>query len=109
MSDVKKGVAAGVLSGLLATACCWPILALILLGLSGVASSVSFLGTYTLELRILSSLLFVGSLYFFIKRKHGVCNVKTIKQNKKLLIVALIVYLALIITISYVLIPLIAK
>jgi hypothetical protein len=109
MNDVKKGVAAGVFSGLVATACCWPVIALILLGLSGVASSLSFLGTYTTELRILSLVLFIGSLYFFIKRKHGVCNRKTIQQNKVLLIVAAAVYIILIILISYVLLPLLAR
>jgi len=105
MSEVKKGIWAGIASGLIATSCCWPILAFILLGLSGVASSLSFLGRYSIELRVLSIFFFVGSLYYFIRRRHGVCNLKTIKQNKTLLVVAAIVYLSLIIIISYILIP----
>lgn len=114
MNETKNSMLSGFGSGLLGSLCCVAPLVLVLLGLSGVTGAMALVGTlqqnYRWTLFIpMAALFLIGSIYFHIKRKEGVCNTKTIKKYKLYIIMtvgfAVVVWIALL----YAIVPLAFK
>ena len=105
----KEGIALGIIGGLIGTLCCWPVWIFLLLGLSGVAVGLSFLVQYVWYLRTLGAIFLAAALYYQIKRRHGVCNLQTIKLNKVMVITAIAIYVILLIMISLIIRPLLTS
>lgn len=108
----KSAVWIGVKSGLISSLCCiTPMFLVLLLVLFGIGSTSLLIGSLVIAQYkywfIAAGFLFMSlSLYLYLKRENkGVCNINTLRKNKSILGVALIIYILIIIVTLYVLLP----
>jgi len=110
MSELKSSLGSGFFSGLIGALCCVTLLVLVLIGLSGISGGMALAGTLQQNFRWtlfipLATIFLVTAMYFHIKKREGVCNVRTIKKYKTYVIVtigfAVIIWASLI----YVIVP----
>jgi hypothetical protein len=112
MKDVGKSLSSGFVSGLLGSLCCVGPLVLVLIGLSGVSGAMALSGTWTQQYRWtlfipLAVLFLSGSIYFHIRKKAGVCNLKTIRHYKTFVITTIIFSMIIWVLLLYVIVPVI--
>ena len=87
MSEGSRCIGTGIMSGLLSGLCCITPLILVLLGLSTVSGAMgiaSFLQqNFRWTLFIPLGLIFlISSIYLYIKKKEGICNLDSIRRYK---------------------------
>jgi len=110
MGDTKSIVKVGFFAGLIGALCCVTPLVLVLIGLSGVAGGMALSGTLQQNFRWtlfipLATIFLIGAVYFHVKRKSGVCNLRTLKKHKAY-VLAVIVFSAIVwVSLLYVIVP----
>jgi|TARA_B100001971_G_C18232042_1_gene564551 hypothetical protein len=109
-NETKKSLLTGFISGLLSSLCCVTPLVLVLLGLSGVAGAMGLAGFLQQNLRwtlfIPLGLIFLGSsIYLYIRKKEGTCNLKTIQKYKTFVITTILFAVIVWILLIYVIVP----
>jgi len=114
MKEINKSLGNGAVAGLLGALCCVTPLVLVLVGLSGVAGAMSLSETlqqnYRWTLFIPLAIIFlVGSIYYHIKGKSGVCNLKTIKHYKTYVISTIVFAIVIWVALLYMIVPAIFK
>lgn len=103
-NSLKTGVVAGFLGSL----CCTIPVLLVALGLGSIGFALGF-AKYRPFFIILGVVFITFALYRQIKKKHGVCNVRTVKQNLSMIITAIITALIIWTLLIYVIAPLLAR
>ena len=110
MNNTKSIVKVGFFAGLIGALCCVTPLVLVLIGFSGVAGAMALSGNlvqyYRWTLFIpLASIFLIGAIYFHVKRKSKVCNLKTLKKHKSY-VIATILFAAIVwVVLLYVIVP----
>jgi len=110
MKEVGKSLGSGFISGLVGSLCCVTPVVLVLIGLSGVSGAMALAGTLQQNFRWtlfipLGALFLIGSLYVHIKKRAGVCNVRTIKHYKAYVISTIIFAVVIWALLIYVIVP----
>ncbi|PIN80480.1 hypothetical protein COV11_03925 [Candidatus Woesearchaeota archaeon CG10_big_fil_rev_8_21_14_0_10_30_7] len=110
MKEKNKSLAFGSLTGLFGSLCCTAPLVLVLLGLSTVSGGMSLAGyfqeTFRWTLFIpLATLFLILAIYFHIKNKNNVCNLKTLKANKIFVLTTVFSAIIVWVLLLYVIIP----
>ena len=110
MSELKSSIGSGFLGGLIGSLCCVTPLVLVLVGLSGVSGAMALAGNlqqtfrWTVFIPIAIIFLFIA-MYFHIKRRAGVCNLRTIKRYKTYVIVTILFAIIIWASLIYVIVP----
>jgi hypothetical protein len=109
-NNMGKALSSGFISGFIGSLCCVGPLVLILLGLSGVSGAIALSGDLTSYYRWtlfipLASVFLLSSVYFYIKKKEGVCNLKMIKHHKAYVITTISFAVFVWIALLYVIVP----
>lgn len=111
---VKGFLRTGIGAGFLGSLCCVTPLIVVLLGLSGASGAMALAGSlqqnYRWTLFIpLAFLFLVASIYFYIKKDAGKCDLKTLKRYKSYVIGTIIFAIVIWAMLIYVLVPLAFK
>jgi len=106
-AELKKAVRISTGGGFLASLCCVGPLIIVLFGIGGVSTALGIV-KYRPYFIFVGALFILASLFFYIKKRHGICNVKTIKQNLSLIIVTLIATVIIWYILVYIVVPLVA-
>ncbi len=107
----ESGCRIGEIGGLtLGALCCVTPLVLVLIGLSGASSAMALAGTLQQSFRWmlfipLATLFLVAAIFLQIRKKEGVCNVKTIKKYKYYVLFTFIFALLTWVALLYVIVP----
>jgi len=104
----KESIKTGIVAGFLGSLCCTTPILLVALGVGSIGFALGFT-KYRPYFIILGVIFILFSLYRFIKKKHGVCNVRTIKQNLTTIIVAVITAAIIWALLIYVIAPLLGR
>lgn len=110
MGEMGRSLGTGFFGGLFGSLCCVTPLALVLLGLSGVSGAMALAGTLQQNFRWtlfipLGLVFLLGSIYFHIKKREGVCTVNTLKQYKSYVIGTIIFAVVVWASLIYVIVP----
>jgi len=78
--SILKSLKIGIGGGFLASLCCFGPLILVFFGLSSIsfAIGISKFRPYFISLSVI---FLIFAIYFYIRKKEGVCSRKTLKQN----------------------------
>ena len=90
IKDKKQYWLAGVLGGFTATTCCIAPIVLILMG-AGTALSMAVMHQFHLVSIVSGIILMILVSLYLVKRKSGVCNVKSMKENWKSVTIAFVI------------------
>ena len=104
LDSLKSGISAGFLGSL----CCTLPVLLVAFGIGSIGFALGF-AKYRPFFIILGVIFIIFALYRQIKKKHGVCNVTTIKQNLSMIIIAIITAVIVWTLLIYVIAPLLAR
>jgi len=104
----KESIKTGIIAGFLGSLCCTTPILLVALGIGSIGFALGFT-KYRPFFIILGIVFITFSLYRFIKKKHGVCNVRTIRQNLVTIIVAIITAVVIWALLIYVIAPFIGR
>jgi hypothetical protein len=102
--SIKTGIGAGFLGSL----CCTVPILLVALGIGTIGFALGFT-KYRPFFIILGIIFITFALYKQIKKKHGVCNKKTIKENLFMIILAIITAAIAWLLLIYLIAPLLAR
>ena len=104
----KNSIKAGIGAGFLGSLCCTIPVLLVALGVGSIGFALSF--TKYRPFFVVLGVVFISfAIYRQIKKKYGVCNAKTIKENLSLIIVAIITAAIVWTLLIYVIAPLLAR
>ena len=103
-NSIKTGVVAGFLGSL----CCTVPVLLVALSIGSIGFALGFT-RYRPFFIILGVVFITFALYRQIKKKHGVCNVRTIKENLSMIITAIITAIIIWTLLIYFIAPLLAR
>jgi len=103
-SSLKTGIAAGFLGSL----CCTGPVLIVALGLGSIGFALGF-SKYRPFFVILAIIFLSLALYRHIKKKHGVCNAKAIKDEAYVIFIAIITAVVIWALLIYVIVPFIAR
>jgi len=106
--STKESIKAGIIAGFLGSLCCTTPILLVALGIGSIGFALGF-AKYRPFFIILAIVFITFSLYRYIKKKHGVCNIKTIRQDLKVIIVAIITAAIIWALLIYVIAPFLGK
>ncbi|MEM2918144.1 MAG: hypothetical protein QXY62_01410 [Candidatus Altiarchaeota archaeon] len=112
--EIKKehGVIIGLLGSLIASSCCLgPIILIplfIILGIGSISIATSF-GKYKTLLTIFGAVLVLIAILIYLKRREGICNLKTIWDNRYFIILTILTYIISSLMIIYLIAPIIAQ
>ena len=104
LDSLKSGISAGFLGSL----CCTLPVLLVAFGIGSIGFALGFT-KYRPFFMILGVIFITFALYRQIKKKHGVCNVTTIKQNLSMIIIAIITAVIVWTLLIYIIAPLLAR
>lgn len=104
----KESLKAGIGAGIFGSLCCTTPILIVALGIGSIGFALGFT-KYRPYFIILGIIFLTISLYRYIKKKEGVCNQKTIKQNMSTIIIAIIIAAIVWYLLIYVLAPYLAK
>jgi len=103
-----ESIKTGIIAGFLGSLCCTAPILLVAFGLGSIGFALGF-AKYRPFFVILATIFLAFALYRYIKKKHGVCNMRTIKQNFMTIVVAIITATIIWVLLIYVIAPLIAR
>jgi hypothetical protein len=107
-----KGFWTGLKAAILASSCCsLPLAFAMLLATLGASSMTAALKIpkYKNVFILAGSLFLVASLYLNIKRRCGSCNLRTVGQQKTLIILSVVTYVTLTVLTIYLILPMMAQ
>ena len=105
---MKNSITTGVGAGFLGSLCCTIPVLLVAIGIGSIGFALSFT-KYRPFFVILGIVFITFALYRQIKKEHGVCNAKTIKENLLMIIIALITAVIIWVLLIYAVAPLLAR
>jgi ribose/xylose/arabinose/galactoside ABC-type transport system permease subunit len=105
---MKNSITTGVGAGFLGSLCCTIPVLLVAIGIGSIGFALAFT-KYRPFFITLGVIFIIFSLYRQIKKEHGVCNRKTIKENISTIIIAIITAIIVWALLIYVIAPLLAK
>ena len=104
----KNSIKAGIGAGFLGSLCCTIPILLVAVGIGSIGFALSFT-RYRPFFVIFGVVFILFAIYKQIKKEHGVCNVKTIKENLSFVITAIITAVIIWGLLIYVIAPLLAR
>jgi hypothetical protein len=104
----KESIKAGISAGFLGSLCCTVPILLVGLGLASVGVALG-IAKYRPFFVILGVVFLSFALYRYIKKKEGVCNVGTIKNNSVVIFTAIIIAVIVWALLIYVIAPLLGR
>jgi len=104
----KESLKAGIGAGFFGSLCCTTPILIVALGLGSIGFALGFT-KYRPFFIILGIIFLTFALYRFIKKKEGVCNRRTIKDNLSTIIVAIITAVIVWVLLIYVIAPFLAR
>jgi len=104
----KESIKAGIGAGFLGSLCCTVPILLVAVGIGSIGFALGF-ARYRPFFVILGVVFITFALYRQIKKKHGVCNAKTIKENLSFITIAIITAIIIWVLLIYLIAPLLAR
>jgi uncharacterized membrane protein len=105
---VKESIKAGVGAGIFGSLCCTTPILIVALGLGSIGFALGFT-KYRPFFIILGIIFLTFAMYRYIKKKDGVCNRKTIKENLSTIVIAIIVAVIIWALLIYVVAPFLGR
>ena len=105
---VKESIKTGIVAGFLGSLCCTVPILIVALGLGSIGFALG-VAKYRPFFIILGVVFLSMALYRYIKKKEGVCNRQTIKNNLTVIITAIIIAVIVWVLLIYVVAPLLAR
>lgn len=109
-NEIKSAAKTGSIAAIIGGLCCITPLVLVLVGLSGVSGAMALAGYLQQNFRWtvfipLATIFLIASIYFHIKKKAGVCNIKTIKHCKWYVITTILFAVIIWALLLYIIVP----
>lgn len=104
----KESIKTGIVTGFFGSLCCTTPILIVGLGLGSVGFALGFT-KYRPFFLILATVFLIFSLYRFIKKKEGVCNIFTIKKNIETIVVAIIISVTVWALLLYAIAPILGR
>jgi len=106
--SLQESLKNGVIAGFFGSLCCTTPMLIVALGLGSIGFALGF-AKYRPFFIILGVVFLSLALYKQTKKKHGVCNLSTIKKDWVVIIVALITTLIIWTLLIYAIVPLLGQ
>jgi hypothetical protein len=104
----KESLKAGIGAGFFGSLCCTTPILIVALGLGSIGFALGFT-KYRPFFIILGIIFLTFAMYRFIKKKEGVCNRRTIKENLSTIVIAIIVAVIIWALLIYVVAPFLGR
>ena len=104
----RESIKTGIVAGFFGSLCCTIPLLLVIIGVGSIGVALGF-AKYRPFFIILGTVFLTFALYRQIKKKYGVCNRRTIKENLATIIIAIITTVIIWTILIYVIAPIIAR